>query len=122
MIFLLVNKYNLFSSLLQQLSKKYNFFSSATLVKEGGRGQSGLFETCEASKEDEQAWGDRRTSKLEERGGREKKCLLSLILSLSSLARTVHVVQVLWTIWLFGRSDKNGKCREAHSKTSGLKT
>ena len=65
--------------------KKYNwlfyyFFSSATLVKGGGRGQSGLFETCEASKEDKQAGRERRT-----RG--EKKCLLSL----PCPSRTVHV-------------------------------
>ena len=67
----------------------------------------------------------KKTSKGRERRTRgEKKCLLSLILSLSCPARTVHVeyiVQVLRTIWL-RHSDKNGKCREAHPKTLGLKT
>ena len=61
----------------------------------------------------------KKTSKGRERRTRgEKKCLLSLILSLSCPARTVHVqyiVQVLRTIWL-RHSDKNGKCREAHPK------
>ena len=37
----------------------YFFSSSATLVKGGGRGQSGLFETCEASKEDKQGEGEK---------------------------------------------------------------
>ena len=47
-----------------ELLKKKNIFfyffsSSATLVKGGGRGQSGLFETCEASKEDKQGEGEK---------------------------------------------------------------
>ena len=64
-----------------------SLFSSAAAAKAGDRGQSGLLERCDASKQDKQG------------EGREKKCLLSLI----PLVRSPGPLVLGFTgaIWLF---------------------